>query len=202
VVAHDALILAGGAARRLGGALKPQVTVRGRRLLDHVLDATEGARQVVVVAPDTVPVPDGVTRTLEDPPFGGPVAGIAAGLAALTEPAAPWVLLLACDLPGAAAAVPRLLSAAEEPDRHPADPSGGAIDAVVLRDEHGREQWLLGIYSAAALRERVAALADAGGLRDTSVRQLVRPLWRASLQAAAGEAADVDTWADRDAITP
>ena len=193
MVAHDAVILGGGAARRLGGALKPQVTVRGRRLLDHVLDATGQAGQVVVVAPDAVPVPEDVTRTLEDPPFGGPVAGIAAGLAAMGEPTAPWVLLLACDLPGAAAAVPRLLTAVEEHVQ---------VDAVVMRDAEGREQWLLGIYSAAALRERIAALVDGGGLRGASVRELVRPLWRASLQVRGQEAADVDTWADRDAISP
>ena len=82
---HDAIVLAGGTGRRLGGVLKPQVTVRGRRLLDHVLDATAQARRVVVVAPETVPVPDGVVRTLEDPPHGGPVAGIAAGLLQFTD---------------------------------------------------------------------------------------------------------------------
>ncbi|WP_438949006.1 NTP transferase domain-containing protein, partial [Streptomyces harbinensis] len=35
----DAIVLAGGAARRLGGADKAAVTVGGRPLLDRVLDA-------------------------------------------------------------------------------------------------------------------------------------------------------------------
>src|SRR5690606_12798035 len=287
VVRHDAVVLAGGTGRRLGGALKPQVTVRGRRLLDHVLDATAGARRVVVVAPQTVPVPDGVVRTLENPPHGGPVAGIAAGLHALGVEAAPLVLVLACDLPGAARAVPRLLAAAAHlADSHAAghadrgggrtdvgdssvvggnwavggksavggewavggkwagggEPAGegtaggvdggawpvvgrGAVggggagggrgggggepagegtagggDGVVLRDEDGRDQWLLGVYATRALRTRLAELAAAGEVRGTAVRALVGPLRLLPVPARPGEAHDVDTWADRDTL--
>ncbi|TNC16891.1 molybdopterin-guanine dinucleotide biosynthesis protein [Georgenia sp. 311] len=210
-LSHDAIVLAGGTGRRLGGVLKPQVTVRGRRLLDHVLDATTGARRVVVVAPEAVPVPDGVLRTLEDPPHGGPVAGIAAGLAALADPA-PVVLLLACDLPGAAAAVPRLLATAGDL----ALPGGrnsavvrnsavagevvGGVDGVVVRDVSGREQWLLGLYSTAALAGRVGELAAAGRVRGGSVRDLLGPLHLGTVLASAEESRDVDTWADRDAL--
>ncbi|MPV37001.1 NTP transferase domain-containing protein, partial [Georgenia subflava] len=78
--AFDAVVLAGGTGRRLGGAAKPEVTLHGRRLLDHALGATAGAGRVVVVAPPAVDVPAGVVRALEDPPHGGPVAGVAAGL--------------------------------------------------------------------------------------------------------------------------
>ncbi|MEU7054400.1 NTP transferase domain-containing protein, partial [Streptomyces eurythermus] len=39
---YDAVVLAGGAARRLGGADKPGVRVGGRALLDRVL-ATRGS---------------------------------------------------------------------------------------------------------------------------------------------------------------
>jgi len=200
---HDAVVLAGGTGRRLGGVLKPQVTVRGRRLLDHVLDATAGARRVVVVAPESVPVPDGVIRTLEDPPHGGPVAGVAAGLAALREPA-PAVLVLACDLPGAAGAVPRLLAAAADGITWPGGPrpAGAAdrVDGVVVRDRAGREQWLLGVYSAAGLERRLAALAAGGGLRDAPVRALVEDMCLMSLEAPDEAVRDVDTWADRDAV--
>ncbi|MEU9382801.1 NTP transferase domain-containing protein, partial [Streptomyces sp. NPDC048279] len=41
--AYDAIVLAGGAARRLGGADKPSVRVGGRPLLDRVLTACAGA---------------------------------------------------------------------------------------------------------------------------------------------------------------
>ena len=80
----DAVILAGGRASRLGGASKPDVRVGGRRLLERVLAATvaAGVRRTVVVGPSGLVAPP-VLSALEDPPFGGPVAGIAAGLAAL-----------------------------------------------------------------------------------------------------------------------
>ncbi|MBT2472738.1 NTP transferase domain-containing protein, partial [Streptomyces sp. ISL-66] len=46
---YDAIVLAGGAARRLGGADKPGLLVGGRPLLDRVLDACADARTTVVV---------------------------------------------------------------------------------------------------------------------------------------------------------
>ncbi|WP_250448303.1 NTP transferase domain-containing protein, partial [Actinotalea sp. C106] len=79
---HDAMVLAGGTGARLGGVSKPEVTVADRELLDHVLDATAGADRVVVVGPAALARP-GVLTVLEDPPRGGPAAGIAAGLDAL-----------------------------------------------------------------------------------------------------------------------
>lgn len=79
---HDVVVLAGGAARRLGGVSKAEVLVAGRMLLDHVLDAATHARCVVVVGPERLARP-GVATTLEHPASGGPVAGIDAGLTAL-----------------------------------------------------------------------------------------------------------------------
>ena len=64
---HDAVILAGGRATRLGGTAKPLVEVAGRTLLQSALDAASGADRIVVVGP--VPVPPGVLRPVEDPPF-------------------------------------------------------------------------------------------------------------------------------------
>lgn len=83
----DAIVLAGGRALRLGTS-KPQLVVAGARLLDHVLTATRDARATVVVGPDEL-ASEAYVLTREDPPFGGPVAGTAAGLAALPDGAAP-----------------------------------------------------------------------------------------------------------------
>lgn len=47
---YDAVVLAGGAARRLGGADKPGLRVGGRPLLDRVLAACATATTTVVVA--------------------------------------------------------------------------------------------------------------------------------------------------------
>jgi molybdopterin-guanine dinucleotide biosynthesis protein A len=214
--AFDAVVLAGGTGRRLGGASKPDVLLAGRRLLDHALTATAGAGRVVVVAPEDVAVPDGVLRTLEDPPLGGPVAGVAAGLAALdraaTESAAresgaststrpgttaPLLLVLACDVPLAATAVPRLLGSAAG-DRDGGEPPGAESmrDGAALVDATGRAQWLTAVYRTAVLRARLQALPPAGA----SVRELVAGLDLAAVPAAGHEAADVDTWRDLAAL--
>jgi molybdopterin-guanine dinucleotide biosynthesis protein A len=191
----DAIVLAGGTAQRLDGVSKPDVELSGRRLLDHVLAATAGADRVVVVAPDTVTVPGGVLRTLEDPPHGGPVAGIAAGLAALDghpargEAAAPLLLLLSCDVPFAAGAVPRLLEAVTTTEQ----------DGACLKDSSGYLQWLVGVYRTAALRARLDTLAPE--LRGSSVRALTSHLSLTAVPAQGREAADVDTWPDLDALT-
>lgn len=133
-------------------------------------------------------VPPGVLRTLEDPPRGGPVAGLAAGLDALVEAGgpAPVVLVLSCDAPGVGPAVPRLLAAL-----------GAEDDGAVLADRDGRAQWLVGAYRTAALRRRLTDLrAEAGTVRGAAVRALVAPLRLTAVRARGREADDVDTWAD------
>ena len=47
----DAVVLAGGAARRLGGTDKPALRVDERTLLEHVVAAVAGAGRIVVVGP-------------------------------------------------------------------------------------------------------------------------------------------------------
>ncbi|MDG4865579.1 NTP transferase domain-containing protein, partial [Streptomyces sp. T-3] len=50
MTSYDAVVLAGGGAKRLGGADKPGVRVGGRALLDRVLAACATAAATVVVA--------------------------------------------------------------------------------------------------------------------------------------------------------
>ncbi|WP_109471299.1 molybdenum cofactor guanylyltransferase [Ornithinimicrobium cavernae] len=190
---HDLLVLAGGAGSRLGGVDKAGLVVGGRRLLDRALDATKGARLVVVVGP--VVVPEGVLQTVEDPPGGGPVAGIVAGMRVLTRAPetgrgpgtggpAPWTVLLAVDQPEAALAVPGLLSAAAT--------VGPDVDLVCPVDGSGHPQWLLAAYRTPAL---TAALRDVGTGHGTSVRHLVSGL-RSVAAGPSTHVGDIDTWED------
>ncbi|TFD15735.1 molybdopterin-guanine dinucleotide biosynthesis protein [Cryobacterium sp. TMT1-21] len=194
----DLIVLAGGRGSRLDGALKPAVEVAGRSLLSRVLDARGLARRIVVVGPDSARPAAGeavpaAAWTLEDPPFGGPVAGIVAGLAALDRPAASvvaaeWVLVLACDLPWAADAARLLVPAATDPGL-PA-----SVHGLHLTDEGGRAQWLAAIYRLAPLRAAAGRLgADAHG---SSMRDLLAPLTLRGIRDAAGAGSDVDTWQD------
>ncbi|WP_220446908.1 NTP transferase domain-containing protein [Nonomuraea deserti] len=170
----DAVILAGGAARRLGGADKPGLTVGGRTLVEHVVAAVAGARKAIVAGPErSIP---GVVFVREDPPRSGPVPALAAGL---NEVTAPWVVLLAGDLPFMTAAhVTAMLRAAER--------AGG----VVLVDAGGREQWLAGAWPAAELK---AALAD---YRGRSLKGLLGPLVTVRLALRGRPWFDCDTMDD------
>src|SRR5699024_9388059 len=113
----DALILTGGRGRRLGGRDKAALPVAGTPMLQRALAACHGAGSVIVAGGGTVPtvaargpVPQDMHQVQEDPPDGGPVAGIVAGLELVSSP---WVLVLAVDQPDAGRAVPGLLAAAE-----------------------------------------------------------------------------------------
>lgn len=176
----DAVILAGGRGRRLGGVSKADLRVGGMRLLDRVLASADGARTTVVVGP--VAVPEGVLVTTEDPPGTGPAAGLAAGLAAIAEPAT-WTLVLAVDLPGADPAVAALHAAAQDSD----------ADGLCVSRDNGHPEWLLGLYRSAALR---AAVETHGDPRDRSVRSLLAPLRLAVVDVSDASSADLDTWAD------
>jgi molybdopterin-guanine dinucleotide biosynthesis protein A len=233
-LAYDAIILAGGRASRLGGVQKAAVEIGGRALLDIALEASAGAKRIVVVGPDELRRdPRGgdaasvrlvredaasVRLAREEPPFGGPVAGIAAGLAALEDPSATdaaadgsrdgrfatfatsstsgpgardgadWVLVLACDLPSAPQAVQRLTAAASELAATDDGPDG-----VCLVDADGRAQWLAGIYRRASLSRGLDGFE--GAVHGASVRRLVGQLELRQV-ADDGTALDVDTWQD------
>jgi molybdopterin-guanine dinucleotide biosynthesis protein A len=149
---YDAVVLAGGSARRLGGVDKPSLVVGALSMLDRVIAAVDGAARVVVVGPrSTTSRP--VVWCREDPPGGGPVAALAAGLAEVT---AEFVVLLAGDLPFVTAeAVALLLDAAE------------GQNGALLVDHDGRDQLLAGAWRTDALRR--ALPAEPAGARLSSV---------------------------------
>ncbi|GAB3624251.1 hypothetical protein GCM10027418_23350 [Mariniluteicoccus endophyticus] len=161
------------------GADKATLAYGAKTLLERAVDACARATHTVVVAPDA---PADLRRVLEDPPFGGPVAGIDRGLedlASLGDPA-PWVLLLAVDYPEAPTAVARLLEAADD---------AGSHDAYAALDDEGVRQNLLALYRRESL---VAAIERLGETRDVSVRRLVDGLDVCLVDMEERIAADVD----------
>ncbi|GLY04919.1 MULTISPECIES: NTP transferase domain-containing protein [Actinoplanes] len=162
-----AVVLAGGAARRMGGADKPNLAVAGQPMLTRVLAAVHDADPRVVVGrvPDDLPVPVHVTR--EEPPGGGPVAAAAAGLALVPETIA-FTALLAADLPlltGEAIDVLRLTM------------ESAPMTGAVYRDADGHLQMLCGVWRTKPLREALVRLAhDRGSLHGASMRELLSHL--------------------------
>ncbi len=185
----DAVILMGGRATRLGGVAKGDLRVEGRTLLERVVAAADVARDRVVVgeAGESV-LPPEVRVVREEPPFGGPVAAVAAGVRALAEDG-DAVLILAGDQPFVAAAIPLLLAAIPE--------EGDGARAV---DADGRAQHLTCVVRRPALEAAIAAIAAAGPLDGVSMRRLLEPLRMVDVPVPQRATMDVDTWADANAV--
>jgi molybdopterin-guanine dinucleotide biosynthesis protein A len=211
----DAIVLAGGAGRRLGGVDKATIDIASRQLLDRALDAVSSAQHVVVVGPArTLPVH--IAQVSETPPGGGPVAAVAAGLARLESPV---VVVLACDMPFVSAeVVDRLVGALGSigpvGPLGPVDPvdAVGAVgpvgsdpgirarasgpadkDGAMLVDVDGRQQYLAAAYRASRLRQEISRLGSPDG---AAMRHLVRGLTMVELTSDPEVTLDCDTWAD------
>ncbi|MFD7884956.1 NTP transferase domain-containing protein [Streptomyces bauhiniae] len=186
---YDAVVLAGGGARRLGGADKPGVQVGGRALLDRVLAACADAATTVVVA-DPRATARPVRWAREEPAGGGPVAALDAGLRLTT---AEYAVVLSADLPFLGAdTVHRLLAALRDSD----------ADGAMLTDDDGRDQPLVAAYRTASLRDALAGLATEhaerggqGGLTGLPLRRLTGALRLTRLTDPLASF-DCDTWED------
>lgn len=191
------VVLGGGGSRRLGRD-KLAVDLGGRTVLQHLLDGlalqAPGVQVVVVGTPRPVEFP--VTWRLEEPPGGGPVAGIAAGLSTATDLTdlddltdltdlddEDVVAVVAGDQPFGASGLPVLLAAL-----------GPDVDGVLAVDGSGREQPLLGVYRVGPLRRAIGS--QPAGRR---VRDVVRALRLGRVRVIPAASLDVDTEADVEA---
>ncbi|GAA1910878.1 molybdenum cofactor guanylyltransferase [Nocardioides hwasunensis] len=180
------VVLAGGTAVRMDGVDKASVELDGRTLLAHAIEAFLDADDVVVVAPTRVSTDRPVTFACEDPPRGGPVAGLLAGLDAL--PRRPRLLgVLAVDMPRVTATTMRRLREAA-PGR----------DGAFLHDGDGRRQ-LAGVIDTARLADVRPGPEEQHGM---SLRRLLAPLDLAEVPTDGDEAVDVDSWDDLRDLRP
>jgi molybdopterin-guanine dinucleotide biosynthesis protein A len=174
-----AVILTGGAGARLGGVDKAAIEYAGRSLLARAVDAVAGATEIVVVGPPA-PTPAPVRFTREDPPSGGPAAGLLAGRDALRTPV-DLLVVLAVDMPlVSAGTVARLLAAA------------AGRDGAFLEDATGRRQ-LAGVLHVTRLD---AVRSPAGDDHGLPLHRLLADLDLARVPAEELEARDIDTWSD------
>ncbi|MGI8433788.1 MAG: molybdenum cofactor guanylyltransferase [Nocardioidaceae bacterium] len=182
---YDAIVLAGGRGRRLGGVDKAGLVIGGSPLLDRVLSAVQSASRTVVVGPSRA-LPAGVLQVQEEPAGGGPVAGLAAALP-LVE--GERVVVLACDLPllgqGAVTGLVQDLLAASE--------RGPAAEGMLFVDAGGRRQPLCGAYVTGALRRAVGSLDVVAG---AAMRDVILRLKVSEKAADAEETLDCDDWDD------
>ncbi|WP_367650521.1 molybdenum cofactor guanylyltransferase [Nocardioides sp. zg-DK7169] len=181
-----AVLLAGGRGARLGGVAKATLQVHGRTLVDRALDALRDAEPVVVVG-DPVPTARAVRFCREEPAYGGPVAGLFAGLDALGEMGEtvgglpPLLAVLAVDMPAVDAGTLARLRAGV-----------GERDGARLVDDTGRGHLAL-VLSTAALGGVRPPPGEEHGM---ALHRLLAPLDLAGVPAVGQEHHDIDTWAD------
>lgn len=145
----SALILAGGRATRLGGVDKRELVVEGRTIFDRQCEVLRPrVAEIIVSSPREVP---GYRTVADAVPGAGPLAGIAAGLAAATTP---WLLVLAGDMPYVSGALIDLVLAG----------AGDGVDAVGIRIGELPEP-LVCLLRAGAARPVVAARLAGGRLK-------------------------------------
>lgn len=87
------IILAGGRGERLGGVDKSRLLVGGVALLDRTRGALAGCDPILISGAGDGQIADLATA------YGGPLAGVAAGVAALRSLAPDYVLSVAVDTP-------------------------------------------------------------------------------------------------------
>ncbi|MCC6407263.1 MAG: molybdenum cofactor guanylyltransferase [Planctomycetes bacterium] len=133
------VLLCGGKSRRMG-VDKTELVLDGRRLIDRAVATLERVASKVLLASGERPrFPElGWECVLDARPDLGPLAGLAAGLAAARTR---WVAVLACDMPHAA---PELLAALLDRARR------DGLDGAVLRTSAGAEP-LCAVYSTACV---------------------------------------------------
>jgi molybdopterin-guanine dinucleotide biosynthesis protein A len=142
----------------LDGADKALIEVGGKTLLDRVLGALSAAGRIVVVGPRRTTASD-IVWVEEQPPGAGPVHALAAGLEHFV---ADLIVVVAVDMPFVTPdAIRRLADAAH------------GRDGALMIDANGRDQMMLGVYRANALRARSAALGETAG---ASMRELIEGL--------------------------
>ena len=212
-----AVVVAGGASRRLNHVPKASLSDGTNTLLGCALEAVAAASPRVVVGPESLPLPSGVLRTREDPPFSGPAAAIHAGLECIAAdcersqvPLPEWCLILGVDTPRIAPAVQQLIAAARAAEQASVGqsaptsseasvgqsaPTGSEASAGFWGVAEGIYQPLVGVYRFEAIRSVFST-----GTTDASVRSFLRRLNPVAVQMSAADTADVDTWEQAQAL--
>jgi molybdopterin-guanine dinucleotide biosynthesis protein A len=177
----SAMILTGGASSRFGSD-KSQVILGSRSLIENLLTGLPPEIEIVIVGPKIQDTSRSVQYAREDPPGGGPVAAIHAGLDLINSE---FVAIIATDMPFAHQIWEVLISNLPRSE-----------DATIPLDSEGVRQTLCALYRADSLRR---AFAEIGEVHGQSMRNVTRLLSVKELQvepALQRTLHDIDTPAD------
>lgn len=200
-VTGAAIVLAGGRGSRMGGIDKPTLEVEERSMRASVLLAArsalgEGAPLVLVGEPGADVQRIGAVCVREEPPFSGPVAGLARGLAELERLGSTdeVVLVLGGDMPWLE---PRVLGALLNECAAASGKVAGTVDAG------GRRQFLCAAWPRAVLARALSHVAGEGGsLVGASAKSLYRALGELTPEPVQSAWLDVGTLAGASGVAP
>lgn len=176
------VLLAGGTSRRFG-ADKLVAPLNGSTVLETAVRSLPASWAVVAVGPER-DCGRHVVWTREDPPGGGPLAGVAAGVRLVETPV---VAVVAGDMPFAGVALERVV--------HVLRTAPPEVGAAVAGDDGGVVNPLLAAYRTEAVR---AVLPEPAANRAAKLLLAV-PHVVVAVTGPAGR--DVDTPADLEALT-
>ncbi len=183
----SAMILTGGSSSRFGSN-KSQAILGSRSLIENLLTGLPTEIEIVIVGPKVQDASRSVLYAREEPPGGGPVAAIHAGLKLIESE---FVAIIATDMPFAHQIWGDLI--ANLPVIH---------DATIPLDSAGVRQTLCALYRADSLRQ---AFVEIGEVHGQSMRNLTRLLSVRELHVQPDRQRhliDIDTHSDlQEAIT-
>lgn len=169
----------------MNGVDKASIDILGRSLLNRALAHWPAGTSRFVVGKEW-PTELSVTWRREDPPGGGPLAGIAAALPSITSD---LVALVAVDLPLLGPVVPTLLASAVSSFER-------GEDGAWLCDQAGHPQPLAACVVTRSLDAAMPAF-PAG----RSVRSVLETLSLSTVPVADAYLHDTDTWSDVATVT-
>jgi len=177
----SALILTGGTSFRFGSD-KSEAIFDGTTLIDFLIAAIPTDIPIVIVGPNRDNFSPAIQVIQEDPPGGGPAAGVAAGLPLVGSE---YVAVLATDMPFSSDLVRLLL-------RNLSD----EVDGVIVVDEEGFQQPFSGIYRTSTL---AGVLGKIQPLTNRSMRSILTELNLIEVRLKADKShllLDIDTQMD------
>ena len=200
-VTGAAIVLAGGRGSRMGGVDKPTLEVEERPMRASVLLTARSAlgedAPLVLVGEQGADVQSiGAVCVREEPPFSGPVAGLARGLAELERLGSTdeVVLVLGGDMPWLE---PRVLGALVHECAEAPEKVAGAVDAG------GRRQFLCAAWPRTVLARALSHVAGEGGsLVGASAKSLYRALGELTPEPVQSAWLDVGTLAGASGLAP
>ncbi|HEY4535636.1 MAG TPA: molybdenum cofactor guanylyltransferase [Enteractinococcus sp.] len=180
-----AVVLTGGRSSRMGGRHKPGILIDGRSVIDRTVTELWGAApkaQVIIAGSD-----EGLSRSIrqhvrvvrEEPPFSGPLAGVAAAVEAIPSSDG-IVLVLGGDLP--------FLSSETMTSLIQTVIDGAQVVSCV--DATGHLQYLCAAWHVEMLRAQLLQIADPAGV---PLRALFSGLTPQLIACDPDELRDIDT---------